>query len=95
MTTQRREFTREIIPDLMALLSDGGERDWIKDAACRGMDTSMWYPEKGDQKSHKLATETCARCKVRDECADYGSFEQYGIWGGMNLKERQATRNGR
>lgn len=81
---------REIIPNLAAFFTDGSERTWMKEAACRGADTNLWFPEKGHQAQYKQAVAVCNRCPVRIECAEYGATEQYGIWGGMNLKQRQA-----
>lgn len=77
-----------IIPELVCFKSDQAERQWIKDAACRGIGTDMFYLERGDWHKIGAARELCASCKVREQCAEYGAYERYGIWGGMNYKER-------
>lgn len=93
MTTKRElRHGEEIIPDLFIHFRDDPNRDWMKRAACRGMDTSMWFPEKGDTRPYNKAMQICNTCLVRPECAEYGAYERYGIWGGMNLKQRQSTR---
>lgn len=86
-------YGEEIIPNMFAFITDGAEREWVKQAACRGMDTNMWFPEKGDNGLYAKAMAVCKTCPVRTECADYGTYEKYGIWGGLNLKQRQATRH--
>lgn len=55
-------------------------------AECRGMSVDKFFPERGG--SHREAKNTCARCPVREECADYAvrTGTSYGIWGGEVLK---------
>lgn len=84
------EDQREVIPSMGAFFTDGAERQWMKQAACRGADTNLWFPEKGQQAQYKEAVAICDGCPVRIDCAEYGWNEQYGIWGGMNLKQRKS-----
>ena len=65
---------------------------WRDDAACRGMDTSVFFPERGDIEGVRTAKEICARCTVTAECLEwaYSVFEiDNGIWGGLSGYERR------
>lgn len=58
-------------------------------AACRGLDTSEWFPERGD--SSKLARRICAGCPVKNECLEesVAAGIRWGIWGGLGEKARR------
>lgn len=75
--------------DINTFLADYREREWIKDAACRGMDTNIFFPERGDNKTVELAKEVCAGCSVREQCLEYGRKERFGFWGGMGIRRRR------
>jgi len=36
----------------------------------------------------KYKEQYCAVCPVREECGEYGKYESFGIWGGLNFEER-------
>ena len=68
-------------------------RPWMQEAACKDVaDPDIFFPEQGQWKKGIAAKAICAGCPVKDECLDYAiEYEQgdrYGIWGGMNTKER-------
>jgi len=71
--------------------------EWIKDAACRGMNVEVFYLEHGHSDKAKIAKAICATCPVRVECAEYAidTCEAFGIWGGLSPKERQQIRSER
>lgn len=69
---------------------DATKPRWVVDAACRGMDPALFFPERGDP-AH-AARAVCADCVVRAECAEYGMAERDGIWGGLNGNERRAIK---
>ena len=69
------------------------EPTWRLDAACRGMDTDMFFPARGESLTPIRAV--CARCPVRDRCLDEHLHETHGFWGGMSAKEREAERRRR
>lgn len=75
-----------------SFLSDYRERDWIKDAACRGMDTDIFFPERGDVLAIKKAKTICDGCKVSKECLEYGDSEKFGLWGGLSPMPRRRLR---
>lgn len=81
--------------DIETFLSDYRERHWIKKAACRGMSTDIFFPERGDNAKVELAKQVCASCPVQQECREYGEMERYGFWGGTSVRTRQKGRTGR
>jgi WhiB family redox-sensing transcriptional regulator len=69
--------------------------DWVADAACRGMDPALFFPERGE--SAKVPKAVCAGCPVQAECRDYGAGEREGVWGGLTAHDRRrlAAGNGK
>jgi WhiB family redox-sensing transcriptional regulator len=66
--------------------------EWRNHAACRGMDTELFYAEDVESISDAIAI--CATCPVRAECLRFAmdNREDFGIWGGRavgkNLRRR-------
>ena len=62
---------------------------WKAQAACRGTDTTLFFPEDDDEIA--AAQQVCAGCPVQQECLDHalGAREQMGIWGGATERERR------
>lgn len=60
---------------------------WMNDAACKGEPIATFFPRS--RKDVKRAKALCARCPVRQKCAEYASRDVtlVGIWAG---KERLA-----
>jgi len=60
--------------------------EWRKYAACRGMDTSLFFPEPGVNGQVVYAQEAkdaCASCAVRDACYKEAKHNwERGFWGG-------------
>lgn len=78
---------------------------WSPQAACRGEETALFFPEGGSyigdpnhEKRLKLKEEAkealsiCAVCPVLQKCRTQTLGEEYGIWGGMTERERRAAR---
>lgn len=65
---------------------------WIADAACRGSDTSVFFPARGEEVLDAVAV--CRGCPVRAECLEYALNERitFGIWGGTSERERRRIR---
>lgn len=67
------------------------DQPWLKNAACKGMDPSLFYPDKASHVD-PIAIRVCARCPVEDECLEY-ALEQgpslLGYWGGTSQKRRR------
>lgn len=69
--------------------------DWQLLAACRGMDSSIFYSPAGERgrrrrEREERARDICAGCPVRRECARmaFSTKETYGVWGGLSEAER-------
>jgi WhiB family transcriptional regulator, redox-sensing transcriptional regulator len=69
--------------------------DWRKEAACRGLDPELFFPERGE--SVKPATRVCDSCVVRTDCLEYSlaAREHFGIWGGLAERQRRRIRSAR
>jgi WhiB family transcriptional regulator, redox-sensing transcriptional regulator len=83
------------IISIESFLSDYREREWIHRAACKGMDTNIFFPDRGENAKVELAKQTCASCPVQQECREYGEMERYGFWGGTSTRTRSKARTGR
>ena len=65
---------------------------WTARARCAETDPEIFFPPADDPASE--ARRVCAQCPVRKDCLAYAldADEQYGIWGGLDPKERQHVR---
>lgn len=74
------------------------DTSWMTDAACRGQDTDIFYAPHTSERARRLyeahAKQLCRGCPVRDDCLSYALRvnEPDGVWGGLNLSERQRLR---
>jgi WhiB family transcriptional regulator, redox-sensing transcriptional regulator len=75
--------------------------DWQLHAACRGMDSAVFFhPEKerGSAKADRelRAKQVCGRCPVVEPCRRHALAvqEPYGVWGGLSEEERDAIVRG-
>lgn len=83
----------------MSSLSE--ELSWQNLRACAGMDTNVFFPERGG--SARIAKMICngngnpalgptrLPCPVREQCLRYAlsNREQYGVWGGVAERDRR------
>jgi WhiB family transcriptional regulator, redox-sensing transcriptional regulator len=62
--------------------------DWQEDAACRGADTSVFFPASEADAGEAKAI--CATCPVAEACLEYAlaTRQPDGVWGGMTPTER-------
>jgi WhiB family redox-sensing transcriptional regulator len=70
-------------------------RDWVELANCRGVDTNLFFPERGQNEIEGAgAKQVCSGCVVREECLSYAlrNGEKHGIWGGTTERERKKIR---
>lgn len=68
---------------------------WWRKAACRGMDTNMFFPTNGD---YSQVVQICEECSVRRECLDDAlrqELDLYGCFGGTTPKQRDQIRMGK
>lgn len=68
--------------------------DWRDDAACKGSPVTIWYPESTN--SQGPAKRICGACPVQTQCLQHAldAGEAYGVWGGLNERERRSLRRG-
>ena len=69
--------------------------EWQRAAACRGMDSSVFFhpfKERNSDRRRRIADAKaiCNHCPVIDACLTHAlhSREPYGIWGGLSEDER-------
>ena len=102
----KRSSQRAIIPledsvqdEVSRLPSPTAEEwDWQLQAACRGMDSTWFFPpdrEQAKARSSRLAKAkaVCARCPAKAECRDFAldNGELFGVWGGLSEDDRVVT----
>lgn len=74
-------------------LSSKKDDRWMKDAACKGSNPEIFFPERGA--STKEAKQVCDKCSVVTECLVYAltsPMEKNGIWGRKTGRERRRLR---
>lgn len=66
-----------------------GNLSWKNKAKCLGIDPDLFFPDRGISSAE--AKEICKTCEVAKECLNYAldNKERYGIWGGLNEKDRR------
>lgn len=65
---------------------------WRAQAACRGRETWVFFPTRGDTKTQDAAKRICASCTVQDECLAAHLNERSGVWGGTTERARRGLR---
>lgn len=70
--------------------------DWRREANCRGLSPSMFFPDRGEHVDDALAV--CAACTVAKECLAYGLTLREagrpvgGVWGNSTEQQRRKIR---
>jgi hypothetical protein len=66
------------------------------DAACRGVDPDLFFPEHGNsERDMATALNICRQCPnhVRDACLEHAiTWREAGIWGGTTGRQRRTMR---
>ncbi len=72
---------------------------WWEHAACRGIDTRLFFPAGQNEESlHQTAgaKTVCRSCPAREACLEYAlATHQAGIFGGTTEEERRSIRRRR
>jgi WhiB family redox-sensing transcriptional regulator len=69
-------------------------QEWRLDAACRDLDTAVFFPETAEQVA--AAKAVCATCPVREACLNFALITRHdGVWGGRDENERRRARRRR
>jgi WhiB family redox-sensing transcriptional regulator len=86
---------KELIVEIVELMSGMEDRGWQARANCMGVDPDLFFPERGA--STREAKEVCRGCVAREDCLEYAldNGEKFGIWGGMSERERRRLRRAR
>ncbi|HEY5025393.1 MAG TPA: WhiB family transcriptional regulator [Acidimicrobiales bacterium] len=65
---------------------------WMSQAACKGMSTTVFFPELGGNLT--AARAVCRTCPVQGECLSYADADSEldGVWGGTSGRERRQYR---
>ena len=65
------------------------ERPWAVFAACKDATEISFFPQKKDEERAALAI--CSICPVCDVCLEHAlaTNERFGVWGGLNERERR------
>ncbi|MDQ3979797.1 MAG: WhiB family transcriptional regulator [Actinomycetota bacterium] len=76
----------------MALTNPRTDVRWREDAACRGVDTDVFFPATDEEAEEAKAI--CASCPVREECLSFAlqTRQEDGVWGGLTETERRRLR---
>lgn len=69
--------------------------EWQLEAACAGLDTSLFYQADNERgasvrRREMKAKAICSTCPVISDClkSALANHEPYGVWGGMSADER-------
>lgn len=67
---------------------------WMDHANCKGTNTNVFFPERGDQV--EAAKQICEPCPVKTQCLAYALAipGTSGIWGGTSGRERRQMKAG-
>lgn len=70
---------------------------WMTQAACRGADPNLFYPNgRGAEANHayRKARAVCDRCPVAADCLGYALAHDigFGIWAGTSPLQRRTLR---
>jgi len=66
--------------------------NWTDQAACKGKDSSIFFPASNDYATYRLAMSICNSCPVKDTCLQENLSETDGIWGATSGNERERLR---
>lgn len=68
---------------------------WMAHGSCRDHPEVNFYPDRGEDV--RPAKALCAVCPVSELCLDYAvtAGEQFGIWGGVGVRDRRRLRRAR
>lgn len=64
--------------------------DIYEQAKCRGTNSRVFFPERGESTAEALAI--CAECPIRVLCLEVNIGERVGVWGGLTGRQRKRLR---
>lgn len=71
-------------------------REWPEDRSCKNTDLSLFFPVEASA-TPETVIRMCAKCPARSECLEYAieGGERWGLWGGLNARERERLASNR
>ena len=71
-----------------------GDRSWMEEASCRGVDTERWFLAKPPKYVRRHIKRVCSSCPVTRLCLSYAlvNNDDFGAWGGYMVSELQPLR---
>lgn len=71
------------------------DSSWFDRAACQGLDTNLFFTERGEPTTQVKAV--CKACPVRVDCLNYAldTGQHFGVWGGVGEGGRRQMRRAR
>lgn len=97
----RRDYLRKVSYRIAGAPIPSTRRDslaWIDAAACRGMDTEIFFANPGEAERVRHVKAVCSDCPVVEQCLELGlsqSYDNFGIFGGTTPGERRRIRRER
>jgi WhiB family redox-sensing transcriptional regulator len=73
---------------------------WVEHARCIGEDPELFFPVGSTRpalEQVRAAKAICSQCDVKDHCLEWSlaTFQDAGVWGGLDEDERRAIRRRR
>jgi WhiB family redox-sensing transcriptional regulator len=70
------------------------DTSWLLLAACRGTNTNLFFPTRGDNRTLRDSKKICASCPVRQQCLHQALLdgEKFGVFGGTSERQRRRLR---
>lgn len=92
-TQRQRDDRPHLRAELRKSMVARRAQTWRDDAACKGMDPDLFFPQRGE--SAREAKAVCATCPVIDPCREAGMNERFGVWGSLGERQRIPMRRQR
>lgn len=82
-------------PDDFLEIAGYSRPEWARRARCRGMNTNMFFVERGEHVPLEVVN-ACDNCEVRRQCIDYAAENRLlGYWGSTERSRRLMRRQTR
>ena len=79
--------TKDIVTGTRRVTYIFQREDWVADAACRGMNPSLFIPVQGDHIGVRKARAVCASCPVMYDCLEFALRKHGNVDGGLSYIE--------
>jgi WhiB family redox-sensing transcriptional regulator len=84
-------------PAHLAALDELASAAWRRQASCRTLDPSLFFPSGSsgtEAQDAASAKAICSTCPVAAPCLEFAltTNQEYGVWGGLDEEERREIR---